>query len=621
MLVGPTGGGKTSNYKTLAMAQSELKKKGVEGYETTHYHILNPKSITMEQLYGGLDPSTNEWNDGIAAILVAEASKDESPDKHWIMFDGPVDALWIESMNTVLDDNKKLCLNSGAIINLTPRMTMMFEVEDLAVASPATVSRCGMIYMEPEAIGIQPLVQSWILTLPASMKLRKTTIPIIEKLFEKYFEPLIKYVRKNCPEPVMTVNNNLACSFFRLMDCFLVPFHDTELKKVTPEEVEVFEGFVEGLFIFVLTWTIGATTNLEGRAKFNIKIKEIMGKDNKFKHPTTGTVYDYMFIKETLEWRIWTETVSEFSIDPKAIYSEIIVPTFDSIRMKFVKGTLVREKKHCLSPGPTGTGKTVNIAQLCGNEMSEDYSYVPVTFSAQTSANLTQDTIDSKVEKRRKGIYGPPVGKRLIFFVDDLNMPKKEEYGAQPPIEILRQWMDHKGWYSRVTKEFMQLQDIIFICAMGPPGGGRSVLTQRLQRHFNIITYSTLDQTSIEMIFNKIVGRFLGAFAEDVKSQVKNIVDATNLVYQGVEEKLKPIPAKSHYTFNLRDMSKIFQGVCAASPKFVLNKVDLLRLWVHENQRVFGDRMICEEDKNVLLELLMDQAERKFETTKEKIFE
>jgi len=194
------------------------------------------------------------------------------------------------------------------------------------------------------------------------------------------------------------------------------------------------------------------------------------------------------------------------------------VPTFDSIRMKYVKGTLISEKKHCLSPGPTGTGKTVNISQLTNLEMSEDYSCVPVTFSAQTSANLTQDTIDSKVDKRRKGIYGPPVGKCLIFFVDDLNMPKKEVYGAQPPIEILRQWMDHKGWYSRITKEFMQLQDIIFICAMGPPGGGRSVLTQRIQRHFNIITYSQLDQTSIEMIFNKIVTRYLSSFGDEIRT-------------------------------------------------------------------------------------------------------
>jgi len=144
-------------------------------------------------------------------------------------------------------------------------------------------------------------------------------------------------------------------------------------------------------------------------------------------------------------------------------------------------------------------------------------------------------------------------------------MPKKEEYGAQPPIELIRQWLDHKGWYNRLTKDYMELQDIIFVTAMGPPGGGRSSLTQRLQRHFNIITYSTLDNTSIEMIFSKIVNRYLGVFADDVKSQVKNIVDATQIVYNGVEEKLRPIPVKSHYTFNLRDMSKIFQGVCSSS--------------------------------------------------------
>lgn len=196
---------------------------------------------------------------------------------------------------------------------------------------------------------------------------------------------------------------------------------------------------------------------------------------------------------------------------------------------------------------------------------------------------MTQDAIDQKVEKRRKGIYGPPVGKRMILFVDDLNMPKKEEYGAQPPIELLRQWLDHKGWYSRVTKEFMELQDIIFITAMGPPGGGRSVLTQRLQRHFNIITYNILDSTSIEMIFSKIVARYLNPFGDEIKALVLPIVHATQFVYAGVEEKLKPIPVKSHYTFNLRDMSKIFQGICGASSKFVSTKIDLLRLWVHEN--------------------------------------
>lgn len=196
---------------------------------------LNPKSITKDQMYGFTDPSTAEWQDGILVRIVLDCTRDESTDKHWIMFDGPVDAVWIEDMNTVLDDNKKLCLNSGQIIQLTPHMTMMFEVEDLVVASPATVSRCGMVYMEPESLTLAPLVSSWLNDLPEKVRENKYLVEQIKKLFDDHLVDSCYFTRKWLHEPVKTCDNNIAQSSMRIISCFMTPYIETELKKVTGE--------------------------------------------------------------------------------------------------------------------------------------------------------------------------------------------------------------------------------------------------------------------------------------------------------------------------------------------------------------------------------------------------
>ena len=131
MIVGQAFSGKSKVLESLQKAMSSLK--GNDKFVNVVTYKLNPKSITSDQLYGKLDPDTKSWSDGVIAIIMRECSQDiDLAEKKWIIFDGPVDAVWIENMNTVLDDNKKLCLTSGEIIKMTNWMTMMFEVEDLS---------------------------------------------------------------------------------------------------------------------------------------------------------------------------------------------------------------------------------------------------------------------------------------------------------------------------------------------------------------------------------------------------------------------------------------------------------------------------------------------------------
>ena len=155
MLVGPTGGGKTSCYEVLADVMCEMRARNHpdRSFQKVNKQILNPKAISMGELYGEVNLSSQEWSDGLASKIMRAAAQDLTEEKAWTIFDGPVDAIWIENMNTVLDDNMTLCLSNGQRIKLRPQMRMLFEVMDLSVASPATVSRCGMVYLTAEELG------------------------------------------------------------------------------------------------------------------------------------------------------------------------------------------------------------------------------------------------------------------------------------------------------------------------------------------------------------------------------------------------------------------------------------------------------------------------------------
>ncbi|KAK1936683.1 Dynein heavy chain 1 [Phytophthora citrophthora] len=622
MVVGSTGGGKSANLNVLADALTELKQLGEIGhaYEKVIRFQLNPKSITMGQLYGEFDANTHEWQDGVLSTLYREAASDTKSDRKWVIFDGPVDAIWIENMNTVLDDNKKLCLASGEIIQMSNEMTMMFEVEDLSVASPATVSRTGMVYMEPSSLGFDPLVLSWLEKVVRDIGLGSVPAVVelclqLHHLLDVYLRPALQFVTSYVKEWLPQIPSNLVQSLLRLLDCFFFPLQGDEKKDVKLERVGFYLRNIESFFLFSLIWSVGATGNDAGRDRFDVYLREEMiGNNVKKPFPAAGQVYDYSFDLAKETWVLWLQTIPPFTIDSSASFSELVVPTADSVRSTFLMNLTLPLGVHMLIVGPTGTGKTINVNQFLGKANPDKYIPLNMAFSAQSSANQTQDFIDSKMEKRRKGVFGPTAGKKFIIYVDDLNMPKQEEYFAQPPIEILRQWFDQGGWYDRKLLTFRTIIDIVFVCSMGPPGGGRNPITQRFVRHFNIVGYTEMSNESKAIVFETIVGNFFSRFSEEIRPAhiAKKLVQASIVIYNTVIAELLPTPAKSHYTFNLRDLAKVFQGVLMGDSKRITKLEQMLRLWVHENMRVFKDRFTTPNDHQWFVDLLQTQVATAF---------
>lgn len=151
----------------------------------------------------------------------------------------------------------------------------------------------------------------------------------------------------------------------------------------------------------------------------------------------------------------------------------------------------------------------------------------------------------------------------MLIFIDDLNMPAKEKYGAQPPIEILRQGIDSGGFYDLKSNEFMHLVNLVYVGCMG---GGRPLPSKRLLRHFSVINVPSFSNENLFRIFSKILEYAFSNHSQVWQKQIDTITRLTISLYEKAVYVLLPLPSKSHYSFNLRQVSELIQGLTLVQP-------------------------------------------------------
>eukprot|EP00095_Tigriopus_kingsejongensis_P007513 maker-scaffold103_size370364-snap-gene-1.20 protein:Tk07513 transcript:maker-scaffold103_size370364-snap-gene-1.20-mRNA-1 annotation:"dynein beta ciliary-like" len=601
-IVGNAGTGKSQVWKTLFRTFQNLKKKPV-------FNDLNPKvqlAVTNDELYGIINPATREWKDGLFSVIMRDQANLTTEGPKWIILDGDIDPMWIESLNTVMDDNKILTLASNERIALTPEMRLIFEISNLRTATPATVSRAGILYINPGDLGWNPFVTSWIETREGQAEKAGLTI-----LFDKYI-PILSEVMKHRFKKITPIPDIAHVeTLCRLLECLIIPQNIP---------VDGAKELYELYFVFACVWAFGSALYFDGttdhRAEFS---KWWLNEFKSVKFPANGTIFDFYVDSHQQEMVPWVQRVPKFELDPDLPLQAVLVHTAETVRVKYFLDMLVDKRHPVMLVGGAGCGKTVLINEKL-SQLSDNYMVANVPFNYYYTSEMLQKILEKPLEKKAGKNFGPPGNKKLVYFLDDMNMPEVDMYGTVQPHTLIRQHLDYKHWYDRNKLTPKDIHNCQYLACMNPCAGSFTI-NPRLQRHFATFAVSFPGQDSLYTIYNAILSDHLDApgnkFPFLVRKMCSNVVHATLQLHAKISQVFMPTAVKFHYIFNLRDLSNVFQGLLFASNDCVNTPTEIVRLWCHETHRVYMDKLADNKDIENFEKIQKDILKKQFDDVPE----
>ncbi|XP_039715559.1 dynein axonemal heavy chain 17 isoform X10 [Pteropus medius] len=593
-VIGNAGSGKSQVLKSLNKTYQNLKRKPVAV-------DLDPKAVTCDELFGIINPATREWKDGLFSTIMRDLANITHDGPKWIVLDGDIDPMWIESLNTVMDDNKVLTLASNERIPLNRTMRLVFEISHLRTATPATVSRAGILYINPADLGWNPVVSSWLER--RKVQSEKANLMI---LFDKYLPMCLDKLRfgfkKITPVPEITIIHMVLY----LLECLL-----TEKNTPADSPKELYELY----FVFACFWAFGGAMFQDQLVDYRVEFSKWWINEFKtIKFPSQGTIFDYYLDPDTKKFLPWTDKVPSFELDPDIPLQASLVHTTETIRIRYFMDLLMAKSWPVMLVGNAGTGKSVLMGDKLESLNTDDYLVQAVPFNFYTTSAMLQGVLEKPLEKKSGRNYGPPGTKKLIYFIDDMNMPEVDKYGTVAPHTLIRQHMDHKHWYDRQKLTLKEVHNCQYVACMNPTSGSFTI-DPRLQRHFCVFAVSFPGQEALTTIYSTILSQHLAyRSAPMVVQKMSNQLVASALaLHQKVTATFLPTAIKFHYIFNLRDLSNIFQGLLFSTAEILRTPLDLVRLWLHEAERVYGDKMVDEKDQETLRRVTMASTKKFFD--------
>lgn len=352
------------------------------------------------------------------------------------------------------------------------------------------------------------------------------------------------------------------------------------------------------VFIFACVWCIGGgyseKDGIQYKALFSNWFKDKFKSLNIFKGK--GTCFDFYvdYSSSTLEeWSKMATSDVTSTIDTSKAIPNYTIPTPETISATYLMKQFVQINHSPLLVGIAGCGKTQIIKGLL-NEMTstgEEYLQQIINFNYYTDANLLQMNLEQMLEKKAGKTYAP-IGKyKLIWFVDDMNMPARDPYDTQNAIALLRQHRDYEHWYDKNKLAVKDIKNTQLIAAMNPYAGS-FIVNPRLQRHFWLLAVGMPTDSSLTIIYTAYLQKHFSKFPASIQAESPAVIKATLSLHQDAARLFKKTAANFHYEFNVRHLTNVFQGLLTARPEAIKGPENLVKLWIHECERVYGDRLV-----------------------------
>jgi dynein heavy chain 1 len=617
MMVGSSGSGKSSAWRTLLKALHRVD--GVEGV----CHVIDPKVMSKEHLYGTLDPTTREWTDGLfTSILrkVVDNLRGEDSKRHWIVFDGDVDPIWVENLNSVLDDNKMLTLPNGERLNLPSNVRIMFEVETLKYATLATVSRCGMVWFSNDVVTPTMIVSNYIsnLRLVPFDDIEDSTVAagqLAQKLL--HTQGLVAdYLEKTFAEEDFILRALEAAREYRhIMEFTEIRVLNTLFSLLNkscrsileynaqhadfPLDDEQSQSYTAKRLLLSLVWSLTGDCPLADRKAFGAHVSATSAFDLPAMAEEASLI-DFDVTLPNADWSPWESQVSRIEVDTHSVTdADVVIPTLDTVRHEDILYSWLAEHKPLILCGPPGSGKTMTLFNAL--KKLEQMEVVGLNFSSATTPDLLIKTLEQYCGYRKtpNGVMMTPtqVGRWLVIFCDEINLPAPDTYGTPRAISFMRQLVEQNGFWRTSDRTWVTLERIQFVGACNPPTDpGRTPLGLRFLRHAPVVMVDYPGETSLLQIYGTFTNAVL-KIVPSLRGYAEPLTKAMVQVYSESQKRFTP-DIQPHYIYSPRELTRWMRGMYEAiRPLDSLTLEGLVRVWAHEALRLFQDRLIDEDER------------------------